>query len=254
MKTKLVCLVFSAILVLSACSEEPSTQSKDETKNVSQNTSALDTAKPVVASVTPVTEANQEDQQTKVVDKVLQQFKEAGLEVEDERLLDDAEMQGMPAKYLEGKRFSLPSFGENAAGRIFLYESRADLDEIDRLFKLFGRSSGPNQRFYTAFNNDTLVFLEIDGRITKEQFEQYKLVLDPSDEGFKITLAEFNQIKEGMTYEEVVKIIGAPGELKNEGGSLSTYRFEGKGSKPLASGVFIFRNGKVESKSQHNLE
>lgn len=254
MKMKLAALAFSTLFVLSACSEAPVAQPKDEAGSVSQVTSETDNAKPVAANATSITETVQENQQTKVVDKVLQQFKEAGLEVKDERLLDDAEMQGMPAKYLEGKHFSLPSFGEKAAGRIFLYDSRADLDEMQRLFRLLGRSSGPNQRFYTAFNNDTLVFLEIDGRITKDQFEKYKLVLDPSDEGFKITLAEFNQIKEGMTYKEVVNIIGAPGELMNEGQSLSTYRFEGKSSKSLASGVFFFRNGIVTDKAQNNLE
>ena len=76
----------------------------------------------------------------------------------------------------------------------------------------------------------------------------------------KISLDEFNQIKNGMTYDEVVSIIGSKGELLSESdlgiGSeyvTTMWRWEGKGSIGANANV-MFQDGKVVNKAQFGLE
>lgn len=75
-----------------------------------------------------------------------------------------------------------------------------------------------------------------------------------------ITMDEYNQIKNGMTYEQVVKIIGCEGKLATSseiGGSTSqTY---GWSSRDLGGGTtygatIIFVDGKVTGKYQTGLD
>lgn len=74
-----------------------------------------------------------------------------------------------------------------------------------------------------------------------------------------ITKAEFDKIENGMTYEEVSKIIGGPGEVLSEtgqkGDSLYTvmYMWEGEGSTG-ANANFMFQGGKLQSKAQMGLK
>ncbi|BDG48752.1 DUF3862 domain-containing protein [Parageobacillus sp. KH3-4] len=74
-----------------------------------------------------------------------------------------------------------------------------------------------------------------------------------------VTKEKFEQIKDGMTYEEVVKIIGAEGNLVSETGEKGTpthtaiYEFEGDGSFG-ANANFTFQGGKLVNKSQFGIE
>ena len=76
----------------------------------------------------------------------------------------------------------------------------------------------------------------------------------------KISMDKFIQIKNGMTYEQVTEIIGAPGEMVAETGNpgdqfyTATYNFKGEGFWP--NGAFaqlIFQNGKLNTKAQKGL-
>ena len=73
-----------------------------------------------------------------------------------------------------------------------------------------------------------------------------------------ITLKEFNQIENGMTYEEVRDIIGGDGILVSEVGEKNSvnhcvlYKWEGKDSWTNAQ--FTFEDGKLYCKSQYGLE
>ncbi|WP_238322927.1 DUF3862 domain-containing protein [Gorillibacterium massiliense] len=75
----------------------------------------------------------------------------------------------------------------------------------------------------------------------------------------EITKAEFDKIENGMSYEEVSKIIGGPGEILSEvgqkGDDLYTvmYMYEGKGSIG-ANANFMFQSGKLQMKAQFGLE
>jgi hypothetical protein len=74
-----------------------------------------------------------------------------------------------------------------------------------------------------------------------------------------VTKEKFEQIKDGMTYEEVVKIIGSEGTLVSESGEKGTefhtaiYEFEGDGSFG-ANANFTFQGGKLINKSQFGIE
>lgn len=74
--------------------------------------------------------------------------------------------------------------------------------------------------------------------------------------GPEITLDEFNQIQTGMSYQEVVAIIGSEGELQSEsevaGITTKMYYWSGKGI--VSSASFMFQNDSLISKSQIGLE
>lgn len=72
-----------------------------------------------------------------------------------------------------------------------------------------------------------------------------------------ITLAEFQQVKNGMTYEEVVKIIGGQGTLQSEAGDgkykIEMYSWDGEGGFGANANV-TFQGGKVTAKAQIGLQ
>ena len=73
-----------------------------------------------------------------------------------------------------------------------------------------------------------------------------------------ITLAEYNQIEEGMTYEEVCEIIGADGERDAESsfGGYSAEVYTWKGTLHFITGanaVITFSNGRVSAMAQAGL-
>lgn len=89
-------------------------------------------------------------------------------------------------------------------------------------------------------------------------FEIYKnFVYDKYSIG--ISLDEFNRIENGMTYEEVVNIIGHNGAMQssldlNIGSEYATESYLWDGTDSLSSAIIIFQGGKVIMKSQFNLE
>lgn len=77
------------------------------------------------------------------------------------------------------------------------------------------------------------------------------------DDNQTIDKSEFNQIQNGMTYEQVVKIIGNAGELTSEneiaGFKSQMYMWKGHGGIG-ANANAMFQNGKLMSKAQFGLE
>ena len=78
------------------------------------------------------------------------------------------------------------------------------------------------------------------------------------EENGKLTEEKFKQVKEGMTYEEVVKIVGAEGKILSETGSAGEphhtvmYEFETDGV--LSSSTMMFQGGKLINKAQIGVE
>ena len=74
-----------------------------------------------------------------------------------------------------------------------------------------------------------------------------------------ITKAEFDQIKNGMTYDEVKGIIGGEGELSAESGEKGSefytviYMYQGEGELG-ANANFTFQGGKLQMKAQIGLK
>lgn len=76
-----------------------------------------------------------------------------------------------------------------------------------------------------------------------------------SDSKAGLTLEKFNQLQNGMKYEEVVKVLGAEGvETSNySSGSFktTTYKWEGENYARITA---TFRNGELTTKMQSNLK
>lgn len=79
-----------------------------------------------------------------------------------------------------------------------------------------------------------------------------------ADDSAKITMDEFQKLKNGITYSEAVNIIGGEGTLSSEIGvegeqfHTITYTFEG--DKLASSAIITFQEGKLSSKTQFGLE
>ena len=76
-----------------------------------------------------------------------------------------------------------------------------------------------------------------------------------------MSMDEFEQIKNGMTYEQVTEIVGATGEIVVETGTPGdqfytvTYQFKGEGSIwGNANAQLMFQGGKLTTKTQIGLE
>lgn len=71
-----------------------------------------------------------------------------------------------------------------------------------------------------------------------------------------VTLAEFNQIQNGMTYQEVVRIVGAEGTLQSEntiGGHNAMYAWQNASAFDGGMNA-MFQNEKLIQKSQFGLK
>lgn len=79
---------------------------------------------------------------------------------------------------------------------------------------------------------------------------------EPKDES-GVTLANFEKIENGMSYEEVVDILGGEGELLSQAGEgefkTEMYKWDGEGGFGANMNV-TFQNGQVQSKAQMGLK
>lgn len=82
----------------------------------------------------------------------------------------------------------------------------------------------------------------------------------PSGNKPTISLSEFNKISTGMTYEDVVEIIGSKGNVLSEvdlgiGSQYKTsiYMWDGEGTLGANANI-TFQNGKVVTKAQFGLK
>lgn len=76
--------------------------------------------------------------------------------------------------------------------------------------------------------------------------------LDQGD-GVRITFEQYQQVKIGMTYEEVAAIMGGNGNAISEASSTAVYSYFGTGGIG-ANAVFTFQNGKLLTKAQSGLD
>ncbi len=89
--------------------------------------------------------------------------------------------------------------------------------------------------------------------------EQKQEQPQPKKNSPKVSKAEFDQIKSGMTYEQVKEIIGGEGEVISESGNPGDqfhtvmYQYEGEGELG-ANASFTFQGGKLVNKAQFGLK
>ena len=71
-----------------------------------------------------------------------------------------------------------------------------------------------------------------------------------------VTMEKFNLIKEGMTYSEVVEILGSEGEVSSSSdmAGYKTVLYTWKGASALSNMNAMFQNDKMISKAQFGLK
>ncbi|MDG0792433.1 DUF3862 domain-containing protein [Cohnella ginsengisoli] len=80
-----------------------------------------------------------------------------------------------------------------------------------------------------------------------------------SAEKVEITKEKYDKIKNGMTYKEIIKIVGGEGETKTETGEEGSdlhgigVMYRGRGEVG-ASATFVFVGDKLQAKSQFGLQ
>lgn len=108
------------------------------------------------------------------------------------------------------------------------------------------------------------VFLVLVGLFIPKNSDVVDVPTNAEGEKVTITLEEFQQIKPGMTKEEVFKIIGGEGELAAQSATdlpsgakmiIEIYNFYGDDNSSLgANANFTFQDNKLEMKAQVGLK
>ena len=75
-------------------------------------------------------------------------------------------------------------------------------------------------------------------------------------EGPAVTLAQFNQVREGMTYEEVVAVLGSEGVEQSSSNiaGIKTVMYAWNGNTMGGNMNAMFQDGKLIQKAQFGLE
>jgi hypothetical protein len=67
-----------------------------------------------------------------------------------------------------------------------------------------------------------------------------------------MTLGEFNQIHQGMTYDQVTELVGSQGVRISEAGNVAIYNY--RGTTPMGNATVTFTDGKVTGLGQFGLQ
>lgn len=121
------------------------------------------------------TEKAEQTERKLTVDEVLQAFKDAGLEAENPREMTKEDYGLAPMKAQEAKRFFIPSLGEDAGGRIFSFDNKADLKQTKEFYDSAGKESAILFSWTIEKGN---ILVQINGDLPKEKYEKYKKALD----------------------------------------------------------------------------
>ncbi|UAW07777.1 stress protein [Psychrobacillus phage PVJ1] len=103
---------------------------------------------------------------------VIQQFKDDGLEVGGTSDLENREF-GNTRK--EGKRILIPSLGEDAGGRLFLFKNEKDLAQAKSYYDELGNAGAI---FYSHTHQKGNFLLQMNGDMSDADFKKYADSLD----------------------------------------------------------------------------
>lgn len=159
------------------------------------------------------------------------------------------------AVFAEGKvsavsNSGVPSFLLNQGGGSLFYimdgSGTQDLKDGD-MVKIYGHVTNPKEG-----DGMPSIWCSVVEKIPSRD-------LAPAPNGPTMTMVEFTQLKDGMSYEEATKIIGGPGEVMSESGSKGDpahtvmYTYKGEGSLGANANV-MFQGEKLINKAQFGLK
>ena len=105
-------------------------------------------------------------------EEVIQKFKDDGLEVGEVSDLPNKEF-GNTRK--EGKRVLIPSLGEDAGGRLFLFDDEKDLEQAKSYYVELGNGGS---MFYSHTHQSGDFLFQMNGDMSDEEFKKYADSLD----------------------------------------------------------------------------
>ncbi|KQL37590.1 stress protein [Psychrobacillus sp. FJAT-21963] len=103
---------------------------------------------------------------------VIKKFKDDGLEVGGTFDLDNREFGNTR---IEGKRILIPSLGEDAGGRLFLFKNEKDLAQAKSYYDELG-NAGPI--FYSHTHQKGNFLLQMNGDMSDSNFKRYADSMD----------------------------------------------------------------------------
>jgi hypothetical protein len=107
-------------------------------------------------------------------------FKEEGLEVGEYYPVEqdkDWNDSPVPKTYTEGTRFEIPSLGQDAGGRVFVFESREDLEVIRDYYTQIEKMPIFGPSLHSHLYEDGLVLLQINGELPKTEADRFGEVM-----------------------------------------------------------------------------
>ncbi len=119
-----------------------------------------------------------------------------------------------------------------------------------------GKSSGSGSTKFSSYdwkgpNNSTMTLALIGDAVSSKSQNNLQTTKDVPKAD--LSIAKYEQVQTGMTYDEAAKIIGSEGAQTNDSYSdtfkTSTYKWEGNGRMSIS-----LKDGKISSKSQGNLK
>lgn len=114
---------------------------------------------------------------TVTADQVIQQFKDDGLEIGE---VSDLESKEYGNTRQEGKRILVPSLGEDAGGRLFVFKDEDGMNEAKSYYDELGNGS---PMLYSHTHANGVYLLQMNGDMSDEDFAKYADSLDKAVAG-----------------------------------------------------------------------
>ncbi|UED70696.1 hypothetical protein [Brevibacillus sp. HD3.3A] len=108
-------------------------------------------------------------------DQVINSFKTSSLEAENVKDMEKSDYGMAPMTAKSGKRFYIPSLGENAGGRVLTFESQDDLEKMKQFYVEAGKQSA--MFFSWVFVKDN-VLVQINGDLPEDKAKLYEAALN----------------------------------------------------------------------------
>ncbi|MDT2278315.1 stress protein [Paenibacillus larvae] len=123
------------------------------------------------------TEAPTKESKSKVTtaQQLAEKFKQEGLEVGEIRKMEAQDYGIIPKTAKEGIRVFTPSLGEDAGGRVMLFDKEDELSKVKEAYDNMGKQSA---LFFSHTYAKGNFLLQMTGEMKEDQFKKYQDVMD----------------------------------------------------------------------------
>ncbi|MFO1443661.1 membrane lipoprotein lipid attachment site-containing protein [Bacillus sp. Bva_UNVM-123] len=107
--------------------------------------------------------------------KVIEAFKEAGLEAEEPKQMTKDDYGMAPMKAKDAQIVKLPSLCDDCNARVFNYEKEKDLDQMKAYYDELGKESAMLFSWTIKHKN---ILVQLNGDLPEDEYNKYKEVLE----------------------------------------------------------------------------